>query len=219
MHELNQQQGSLSATRREYTFGALDEQAVARDPFTQFGAWLEEAVAAGVPEPHAMTLATATAESVPSARIVLLKEHDARGFVFFTNYESRKGGELAQNARAALVFLWHALERQVRVEGLVEMVTTAASDAYFAQRPRRSQLAAIASPQSQVVPDRAALEQRYSAVEQQYANQPVARPAHWGGYRVLPLVIEFWQGRRDRLHDRIIYRKEDDTWHIERLAP
>ena len=219
MHELHQQQGSLSATRREYTFGVLDEQAMARDPFVQFGAWLEEAIAAGVPEPHAMTLATATAEGVPSARIVLLKEFDPRGFVFFTNYDSRKGGELAQNARAALVFLWHALERQVRVEGLVEMVATAEADAYFAQRPRRSQFAAIASPQSQVVPDRAALEQRYRAVEQHYANQPAVRPAQWGGYRVLPRVIEFWQGRRDRLHDRIIYRNEDDTWHIERRAP
>ncbi len=216
---MNQQQEALSATRREYSYGALDEQAVARDPFTQLGAWIEEAGAAGVPEPNAMTLATATAEGVPAARIVLLKEYDARGFVFFTNYDSRKGSELAQNARAALVFLWHALERQVRIEGMVEMLTAAESDAYFTQRPRRSQLAAITSPQSQVVPDRAALEQRYAAVEQHYANQPVVRPAHWGGYRVLPLVIEFWQGRRDRLHDRIIYRKEDDTWHIARLAP
>jgi pyridoxamine 5'-phosphate oxidase len=209
----------LAGTRREYTFGALDEQTIARDPFTQFGAWLGEADAAGVPEPNAVTLATATARGAPSARVVLLKDFDARGFVFFTNYDSRKGRELMQNARAALVFLWHALERQVRIEGLVEMLTTAESDAYFAQRPRRSQLAAIAAPQSQVVPNRAALEERYREVEQQYAQQAALRPAHWGGYRVLPQVIEFWQGRRDRLHDRLVFRKEQEQWRLIRLAP
>ena len=207
--------------RKEYEAGSLDETTAAADPLIQFAAWYDAAVAAGVPEPEAMTLATATAASRPSARMVLLRGFDPRGFCFFTNYESRKARELAANPQAALTFHWPALERQVRIEGRVEQTTAAESDAYFHSRPSTSRIGAWSSPQSQVIPDRATLEKM---VEQFRAAHPddtaIPRPPHWGGYRLIPDRIEFWQGRPSRLHDRLLYsRSADGTWIRERLAP
>jgi pyridoxamine 5'-phosphate oxidase len=194
---------------------------VDRDPFVQFRSWMKVAMAADLPEPgaSAMTLATATRDGKPSARMVLLRGVDERGFVFFTNYESRKSRELDANPWAALVFYWATLDRQIRIEGRVERVTAAESDEYFQTRARGSQLGAWASPQSQVIPDRSVLARHMEALTAQYEGQPVPRPPHWGGYRVVPSVIEFWQGRANRLHDRLCYRREDGRWVLERLAP
>jgi pyridoxamine 5'-phosphate oxidase len=206
--------------RKEYTQAGLREEDADPDPIRQFRRWFDEAVAGGVPEANAMTLATATPDGAPSARIVLLKDLSDAGFAFFTNYDGRKARELAANPRAALVFYWASLERQVRVEGNVEKVTEEESDAYFRVRPLGSQLGARASPQSAVLPDRATLERRVAELEKEYAGRDVPRPANWGGYRVRPQAVEFWQGRPSRLHDRLLYRRQPDGgWRIVRLAP
>ena len=210
---------NIAELREEYMREKLDEQDVAADPITQFRAWFEEAVQAQVPMVNAMTLATATPDGAPSARIVLLKGVDDGGFVFYTSYESRKGEELAANSRAALVFYWIELEREVRIEGRVEKTTSRESDDYFASRPLGSRIAAIASAQSAVVPNRTYLEARFSKTERDQGEAP-PRPPRWGGYRVLPASIEFWQGRPNRLHDRLLYRRAPSGgWTIVRLAP
>jgi len=210
---------NLAELREEYMRETLDERNIAADPLTQFRAWFDEAVQAQVPLVNAMTLATATREGEPAARIVLLKGVDEGGFVFYTSYESRKGQELAGNPRAALVFYWIELEREVRIEGRVEKTTARESDEYFASRPLGSRRAAIASEQSRVVPNRGYLEARFSQAEREHGESP-ARPAHWGGYRVLPAAVEFWQGRSNRLHDRLLYRRgTSGGWTIVRLAP
>ena len=210
---------SYADLRKDYTLAGLAEKDLARDPFRQFEKWFAEAQAAKVPEPNAMVLASCTPDGRPSTRTVLLKALDGRGFVFYTNYESRKGRELAGNARASLLFPWIAMERQVMVEGTVSRVTREESDAYFHSRPRLSQLAAWASNQSSVIGDRALLETAMKALEKQYAGTDVPLPPNWGGFRLVPESVEFWQGRRSRLHDRLRYRRDKDGWAIERLAP
>lgn len=211
----------VAAMRRAYLTGGLAEADVAGDPHTQFHTWFADAVTAGLREPNAMVLATATPDGVPSARLVLLKGYDAEGFTFFTNYCSRKAAELAANPRAALVFPWHDLDRQVRVEGGIAQVDPAENESYFAERPRGSQLGAWASPQSAVLQSREQLTTRLAAVTERFGtsdgNLPV--PEFWGGYRVVPAVVEFWQGRDDRLHDRLRYRRANGRWVLERLAP
>jgi pyridoxamine 5'-phosphate oxidase len=215
----------ISELRREYLLAGLDEGEVAPEPIAQFLAWLEQALAADLPEPTAMTLATAGPGGRPSARIVLLKGCDERGFVFYTNYQSRKGGELAGNPRAALVFYWAAFDRQVRVEGTVEKTSREESEAYFASRPLGARLSAAVSPQSTPVPDRAALETAAAEAAARCGEGPVPLPPHWGGYRLRPDTVEFWQGRPNRLHDRLVYRRTSaagetgEDWRIERLAP
>jgi pyridoxamine 5'-phosphate oxidase len=210
----------LSELRREYAAGGLDEAHLEADPVTMFRRWMHDAVRAGVHEPNALVLATADAEGAPSSRIVLLKGLDARGFVFFTNYGSRKAADLAANPRCALLFPWHPLERQVRVEGTAAPLVAEENDAYFATRPRASQIGAWASPQSEVVPDRAALDERYREAAERFGEAAVPRPEQWGGYLVTPHTVEFWQGRVGRMHDRLRYRRGDGAaWAVERLAP
>lgn len=204
--------------RKDYALRSLDERDVAGTPLVQFGTWLEEAIRAEVPEPTAMSLSTVDARGRPAGRIVLLKGVDERGFVFYTNYESRKGRDLVAHPAAALTFMWKELERQVRIEGTIEKVSAAESDAYYESRPLGSRIGAWASPQSEVLESRAWLEQRWEELAAKYGDNP-PRPPQWGGYRVVPDWLEFWQGRRSRLHDRIAYRLENGKWTLSRLAP
>lgn len=205
--------------RIEYSQRSLSETDVDADPIRQFRNWLSEAIAAKAHEPNAMTLATASTDGVPSARIVLLKDVDERGLSFFTNYQSRKGQDLESNPRASLVFYWPELERQVRIDGTVERTSTDESDRYFSRRPVKARVGSAASPQSQVVPNREYLEDRFRTLESQHPDGNIPRPPHWGGYRVLPTRLEFWQGRPSRLHDRIEYVKEGARWTARRVAP
>lgn len=205
--------------RREYVSHAFDEKDVAAHPFQQFHQWFDQAVESEQPDPEAMTLSTVNENGGISARIVLLKNCDARGFVFYTNYESRKSREMSLSRRVALTFYWSTLVRQVRIEGEVERVTAEESEVYFQTRPRGSQLGAWASPQSQPISDRQTLEARLREVEQRFGDGPIPCPPFWGGFRVLPSQIEFWQGRESRLHDRILYTPAASAWKITRLAP
>lgn len=211
---------SIADLRKEYQQHSLLEKDVEADPILQFGRWWNDAVKSRIEEINAMTLATATASGIPSARIVLLKEYGQRGFVFFGNYESRKGNELTENPRACLVFFWKELERQVRITGTVEKISSGESDAYFLSRPAESRIGAWASPQSRVISGRQFIEDKLLKYQQQFENETVPRPPYWGGYLVKPAAMEFWQGRPGRLHDRILYTVEENgTWKIERLAP
>ena len=209
----------VSNLRQEYTRAGLDRADVDPDPIVQFQAWFENAADAGLHEPNAMILATSTRDGKPSARTVLLKGYDDRGFVFYTNYEGRKATELEKNPVCALLFYWGGLERQVRIEGRASRVSDEESDAYFSSRPRGSRLGAWASAQSRTVEDRSILEERVRALETEYEGREVPRPPFWGGYRVWPQAIEFWQGRENRLHDRLIYLRSEEGWKIERLQP
>jgi pyridoxamine 5'-phosphate oxidase len=211
---------SIAEIRKNYSQKKLVENEAEKDPFLLFSHWWNDAVASEIDEVNAMTLATASADGIPSARIVLLKGFTNKGFVFFTNYNSYKGNQLAENPKACLVFFWKELERQVRITGLVSKTDNADSDGYFHSRPAGSQLGAIVSPQSQVIESREWLDSRYKNLYDKFKNEKINRPPHWGGYMVQPVVIEFWQGRPDRLHDRLQYSLQDDGgWKIERLAP
>jgi pyridoxamine 5'-phosphate oxidase len=210
---------SISDLRRDYTLRGLTEADVHADPVEQFRVWFDQALAAGVPDANAMALATTKPDGRPSARMVLLKHFDANGFLFFTNYQSRKGRELARNPAAALLFFWPQLERQVRIEGVVEFTTAEESDAYFRSRPLDSRLSAKASPQSEVVSGRGQLEQLLAEVRARFPGDDVPRPPHWGGYRLTPELFEFWQGGPGRLHDRLEYYRAGGAWRLRRLAP
>ena len=209
----------LAQLRRDYVSQPFDESHVADDPFVQFGRWFEEAMQAAQPDVEAMTLSTASHGGRVSARVVLLKGFGERGFVFFTNYDSRKSRELQDNPQAALTFYWHTLNRQIRIEGTIEKTSAEESEAYFQTRPRGSQLGAWASPQSDEIVSRAELERRLAEVETRFEGREIPCPPFWGGWRLQPLQIEFWQGRESRLHDRIVYTKENGAWRIARLAP
>ena len=211
---------TISALRREYSSETLLEQDVAADPIQQFQKWWDQVITSEIVEPNAMTLATASADGLPSARVVLLKGFDERGFVFFTNYESFKGMQLEENPKACLVFFWKELERQVRILGVVSRLPEEESDVYFHSRPVGSRIGAWASPQSQVIENREWLERTFDKRKVEFREGNIPRPPHWGGYLVKPVIVEFWQGRFSRLHDRIQYTlQEDGTWKIERLAP
>ena len=211
---------NIAAIRRDYSHKSLSENDVDANAISQFGKWWDEAVNSKIDEVNAMTLATASIDALPSARIVLLKEFNERGFVFFTNYESYKAQQLAENPKACLVFFWKELERQVRITGLIEKITTKQSDDYFQSRPESSRIGAWASPQSRVIEGRQWLDEKFNELVKEMEGTSIARPPHWGGYIVKPVVIEFWQGRPSRLHDRIQYTLEENgEWKIERLAP
>jgi pyridoxamine 5'-phosphate oxidase len=210
----------LENLRQEYRSAKLSEKDVTANPVSQFGKWFKEALAANLCEPNAMTLATAGTDRKPSARIVLLKGFDEKGFVFFSNYLSAKGKEIARNPAVALLFYWPELERQVRIEGTIEKLSKEESERYFQSRPKGSQIGALVSQQSQLLENRAELETKWNEMEILYADKKVPKPAYWGGYVVKPMEVEFWQGRESRLHDRIVYKKADkQTWKIARLAP
>lgn len=214
---LNQQ---VAALRKDYRLASLDESEVDEHPVKQFEKWWQEAINSQLDEPNAMTLATSTPDGKPSARIVLLKSFDADGFIFFTNYESRKGLEMAANPNVSLLFFWRELERQVRIDGTVSKTPSAISDEYYYTRPMGSRIGAIASPQSRVIPHRSFLEEQVNLIAAQYVLETPVRPQHWGGYSVKPTLMEFWQGRSNRLHDRVQYTlMEGGEWKIERLAP
>lgn len=210
---------SIADIRIDYRLRSLNENEVHADPVVQFKHWWDEAVRSEITEVNAMTLATVTPEGRPSARIVLLKGFDENGFVFFTNYQSRKGKELEENPHGAIVFFWKELERQVRIEGGIEKVSEQESDEYYHSRPTGSQIGAWASPQSDVIASRSVIENNYSALEQKFSTGEIPRPGHWGGYVLRPSMFEFWQGRSSRLHDRILYSLENGNWNISRLAP
>lgn len=211
---------SIADLRKDYSSQSLLETDVAKNPIDQFSKWWTEAINSQIPEPNAMTLATASVDGMPSARIVLLKGFDQNGFVFFTNYKSYKGVQLEENPKACLVFFWKELERQVRITGLVKKIEEKESDAYFISRPKGSQVGAWTSPQSQVIENREWLDNKYLELAESFKEKELQRPSHWGGYSVIPVIIEFWQGRPSRLHDRIQYTmQEDGSWKVERLAP
>lgn len=209
----------LQKLREDYSLNRLDEENVLKDPMAQFSLWLQEALLAHLPEPNAMNLATVDKDGKPHSRVVLLKETNENGFVFYTNYASNKGDEIATNPNVALCFLWLELERQVRIEGAATKLSKEESLAYFKSRPHKSQVGALASNQSQVVANRLTLEQEFEMLENKYGEGEVPMPESWGGYLVKPTLIEFWQGRRSRLHDRISFQKESNNWIINRLAP
>lgn len=210
---------SIADIRKDYQLKSLTEAEVAKDPFAQFSVWWDEAVASAIDEVNAMALSTVSSAGKPSSRIVLLKGFNEQGFVFFTNYKSEKGRQIEQQQFVSLLFFWKELERQVRIEGVATKVTPEESDTYFHSRPVGSRLGAWASPQSQKITDRSVLEQALENVTAEYAETAIPRPPHWGGYRVIPSSIEFWQGRSSRLHDRILYKQVDGVWQISRLAP
>jgi len=209
----------LADIRKDYRLKVLDEQQVDSNPMNQFESWLNEAFEAKVNEPTAMVLATATKLGIPSTRVVLLKAFSENGFGFFTNYESRKGEEIAENQHVALLFHWPELERQVRIEGIAQRTSDAVSDEYFNSRPFESRLSAVISAQSKVVPDRAYLEKLWTSQQDETATQPLTRPAFWGGFLIDPTQIEFWQGRSNRLHDRLLFSRKESAWTLARLAP
>ncbi len=211
---------NIADIRKDYMLAALDEDIVGHDPIAFFQKWFSQAQEAHITEVNAMSLATADSHGIPHARIVLLKGLDPHGFVFFTNYDSAKGRDMNANPHAALVFFWKELERQVRIEGIIEKVSPGESDAYFQSRPAGSRIGAWASPQSEEIPDRNILDKNYSKYEAEFSNKDIPRPIYWGGYRVIPNHIEFWQGRPSRMHDRILFTKnEEGTWNRSRLAP
>ena len=210
----------IADIRKDYSHRSLQETEIDSNPIKQFDSWWKEALEANITEANAMTVATSSTDGMPSARIMLLKGFSEKGFVFFTNYNSFKAQQLTENPRVCLVFFWKELERQVRITGIIEKTSHAENDAYFQSRPKASQLGAITSPQSQVIESRQWLDDRYKKLTEQSEKIAIQRPAHWGGYLVKPVIIEFWQGRPGRLHDRIQYSLLDDgSWKIERLAP
>lgn len=209
----------ISELRKEYSLYKLSEESVNLNPFLQFKIWFDQAIESGVDEPNAMTLATADKNGTPSARIVLLKDFDERGFIFYSNYKSRKGKELQHNPRASLVFFWKELERQVRIDGLVEKISRAESEKYFNTRPIESRIAAIASLQGELISDRKILEDKFEVLKKEYEGKNPLMPFDWGGFLVIPYKFEFWQGRENRLHDRILFEKSGNDWKISRLQP